>query len=219
VLAAFCTIERVKVPASPRARWSLALSSFFAALLVALALFELEAVPQWDHAISRWFAANRSGALTEAMLFMSRWHSTLPVLVAAAAIGAWLVVRRERLWLLRLVAAVPGGMVLNVGLKNIFQRARPVMEEPLVHLTTYSFPSGHAVASTVFWGWVAAYVVTHVEVAWVRSVVPFACAAMAITVMFSRVYLGAHFPADVIAGGFVGTAWLAAVFAVSASRR
>lgn len=202
----------------PSRRWSAALAALLLWALLALAVFRLTGVADWDVATSRWFVTHREPAFTEVMLFVSRWHSTPPLLVGAALIAVWLLVHRERLWLLRLVAAVPGGMLLNVGLKNLFQRARPLMDEPLVHLTTFSFPSGHAVGSTVFWGWIALYAVSRSNTRRVRVIAVPVAAAIVLTVMFSRVYLGAHYPTDVVAGGLVGLAWLAAILAVTARR-
>jgi undecaprenyl-diphosphatase len=99
-------------------------------------------------------------------------------------------------------------MLLNVGLKHLFQRPRPILDEPLVELVTYSFPSGHAVASTVFYGAACALVCTHVRSPALRVLAVGAAIAMVLLVTFSRVYLGAHYLSDVVAGVAVGLASL-----------
>ena len=96
-------------------------------------------------------------------------------------------------------------MLLNVGLKNVFTRPRPVFEEPLVHLSTFSFPSGHAVASTVFYGALCALVLAHARSPAARAAAIVATVVMVLLVCFSRVYLGAHYLSDVVAGVCVGT--------------
>ena len=82
--------------------------------------------------------------------------------------------------------------------------------EPLAHLTTYSFPSGHAVASTVFYGALCVLVLQRVRSPAWRVAALAGAVAMVLLVAFSRVYLGAHYLSDVLAGIAVGAACVAA---------
>ena len=146
------------------------------------------------------------------------WVSTAMVVIthanSLAAIGAWsaafaLVLWRmgERYWIVTLVAAVAGGMVLNGVLKVAYERARPG-GDPLVTLHTFSFPSGHTAAATTFYGVLAAFLVSRFHDPG-RRVACVAAAILAVaTVAFSRVYLGAHYPSDVVAAACAATAWL-----------
>jgi undecaprenyl-diphosphatase len=157
-----------------------------------------------DRGISFWWAAHRIPWLTEAMRAVSTAHDTVSMLTAAAVLAIW----RGRVgdWPgVRGLAAVPTGMLLNVALKDSFRRARPLIDDPLVHLATYSFPSGHAVASTVFYGMVCALVFRRTRSRRWRALAATVAAFMVPLVAFSRVYLGAHFLSDVIAGIAVGT--------------
>ncbi len=86
--------------------------------------------------------------------------------------------------------------VLNAIIKGIFQVPRPDLIEHLVHADDWSFPSGHSQGAMVLWGWLAyelkdrrAYIVAAILIAGVG---------------FSRVYLGVHYPSDVLGGFFVG---------------
>jgi membrane-associated phospholipid phosphatase len=164
-----------------------------------------------DEAVTLFLAANRQPWLTRAMLWIADAHETAKLLAVTVLIAMWRFWRNDRATL-RLLPVVPAGMLLNVGLKNLFQRQRPQLFEPLVHLTTYSYPSGHAVASTVFYGAVCAIVFTRVRSPGLRLLAAVACAAMVLLVCFSRVYLGAHYLSDVIAGVAVGTVCLAVFF-------
>ena len=74
-------------------------------------------------------------------------------LVLIAVFGAHLAVQFQ--------SGVPTGMLLNVGFKNLFQRARPLHDDPLVQQANNSFPSGHAVASTVFYGALSVHLGTY----------------------------------------------------------
>lgn len=154
----------------------------------------------------------RQPGLTRAMLLVSEVHETRKVLALTGLLGAWLLWRRYRRSAAVLLV-VPIGMLLNVGLKNIFQRIRPTLDEPLVQLSTYSFPSGHGVASTVFYGALCALALAHWNRPAGRVAAVAGAASLVLLVCFSRVYLGAHYPSDVVAGVAVGLAGLAACLA------
>ncbi len=162
---------------------------------------------QFDRDVMLFFAAHRIAWVTQATLFLSLLHETEKVLGAAALIAAWLAWRRRWRWMAAMVA-VPTGMLMNVGLKHLFQRARPAPDEPLVQLLTYSFPSGHGTASTLLYGVLCALLVAHARSLPLRVLGTMACVAMIVAVCFSRVYLGAHYLSDVLASVNVGTAWL-----------
>jgi membrane-associated phospholipid phosphatase len=187
-----------------RLRWSIALAALAVFVLLALQLVTATGLAALDLGITRALQARRGPALDALMLALSNSHSTTVVLIAAVVLAAWRWRRADRpaAWSL---AAVPAGELLNVGLKNLFERPRPVVPEPLVHLSTYSFPSGHAVASTLFYGALCALVWQRVRSRRLRIVATAVAVLMVLLVSFSRVYLGAHYASDVLAGIAVGT--------------
>jgi undecaprenyl-diphosphatase len=106
------------------------------------------------------------------------------------------------------VALASGGAaVVNATLKEFFQRARPDVVPHLRDVMTMSFPSGHALTSAVVYLTLGALLMRIAE----RRLTKFYCMAMAmlITVLVgaSRVYLGVHYPTDVIAGWLIGLSW------------
>jgi undecaprenyl-diphosphatase len=135
------------------------------------------------------------------------WHLLAPI----ALFAAWLAWRGMRGWAVSLVLSVPGAMVLNLLLKYSFQRVRPEIGEPLVNYATFSFPSGHATASTALYGWLCAWAWAHARAPGPRAAAAVGGAAMVAAVALSRVYLGAHYLSDVIASTAVAGAWLALV--------
>ena len=188
---------------APRLRWVIATAALVVFLLLALQLVTGTGLAALDAGITHWLQARRSGWLDAVMLVVSHSHSTTVVLIAAVLLAGGCWRRGDRPAALSL-AVVPVGELLNVGLKHLFERPRPVVAEPLVHLTTYSFPSGHAVASTLFYGALCALVLQRVRSrAWRGVAVGFA-AFMVLLVSFSRVYLAAHYASDVLAGIAVG---------------
>lgn len=152
-----------------------------------------------DHTVTGVLAAHRQPWLTGAMLFLADAHETLKVLAATILLALWRTWRRD-LRDVRFLAVVPAGMGLNVMLKHLFARPRPDQFEPLVQLTTFSFPSGHAVASTVFYGALCTLVFAHTRSPVLRALAVAVAVAMVLLVTFSRVYLGAHYFSDVVAG-------------------
>jgi undecaprenyl-diphosphatase len=122
--------------------------------------------------------------------------------------------------MLTLLLAVPPGMLLNVLLKHSYQRARPSFDVPLLTLPTFSFPSGHTLAATVFYGVLACYLWPQARNAIQRTAVVLGAVLMVALVAFSRMYLGVHFLTDVLAAVAEGLGWLAVcVTAVSSLRR
>ncbi|HSV80295.1 MAG TPA: phosphatase PAP2 family protein [Ramlibacter sp.] len=188
---------------------------FRAVALGALLLFGLLAaqvlatgeLTRIDRAVTLFLASHRQGWLTQLTLWTSELHETVKLLAATALVAAGLAWRGHAAWAWRL-GAVPTGMLLNVALKHLFQRARPQLDEPLVQLATYSFPSGHGMASTVFYGSLALLVLAHTDRRVLRVLAVLGAVAMIAWVCFCRVYLGAHHVSDVLAAVCVGVAWL-----------
>jgi undecaprenyl-diphosphatase len=162
-----------------------------------------------DHNISRWLNGLSTSWLTNIMLAVSDMHSAagISVLMVLAILAlAW---KRYWSWAMILLITVPSGGLLNVLMKSAFQRARPQFDPPLLMLADYSFPSGHTCASTLFYGVLASLLVPRMASWRMRSVVVAAALGMVTLVAFSRLYLGAHFLSDVLAGFAEGVAWLA----------
>jgi membrane-associated phospholipid phosphatase len=173
-----------------------------------------------DLQLANWFHQHKDSAWTPWMLFITHWHQQAGILIMAALLACYLRARGALYWLLALLLAVPGGMLMNVLLKYTFQRARPSFDEPLVTLATYSFPSGHASGAALFYGFLAAYLVCVAPRAGLRALVLAGAVAMVTLVALSRVYLGAHYLSDVLAGIAFGGAWLAVcITAISTLRR
>ena len=162
-----------------------------------------------DARFSAWLHAHTLDSLTRVMLLITGIHSLLGVTVLTLAVSSYLWMKRLRFWVLKLLLAVFGGMLLNLLLKHAFVRQRPRFDDPLLTLTTYSFPSGHTMLATVFYGTLCVLVASRVR-QWRWRVLAIAVAGfMIVLVGFSRIYLGAHYLSDVLAAIAEGLAWLA----------
>jgi undecaprenyl-diphosphatase len=165
--------------------------------------------------VIREIADQRSAGLTAAARVVT-WAGSAFVLVPLALICCVALfragLRREAL---AVALSLAGAMLISDAIKLLVSRPRPPVEH-LQSVSGSSFPSGHATQASAFWfSLVLALQATRAKPALVRVA---ACLALALVlaVALSRVYLGVHYPADVIAGLLLGTAW--AVFVARSFR-
>lgn len=131
---------------------------------------------------------------------------TVLVLFVLAVAGALLARRQYHALVLLLVAAF-GGMLLNVLLKPVFGRPRPDVALRLTEVRSLSFPSGHAMGSAIVYLTLAALLARLVRPRALKLYFLGLAALLTFLVGTSRVYLGVHYPTDVLAGWTVGLAW------------
>ena len=173
-----------------------------------------------DAALSQYFHGYAGSVWTGPLLMVTHAHSPFAVLFATAFLGWHLHRRGKRYWLFSMLTTVTGGIILNVLLKYIYQRARPSFNDPVLSsLTEYSFPSGHTMGATLFYGFIAAYLVCHLRSRAGRSLAVLGATVMVLLVAFSRVFLGAHYPSDVSAAMAEGVAWLSVCITAGATLR
>jgi undecaprenyl-diphosphatase len=173
-----------------------------------------------DVQLAHWFHSHATPGFTRAMLVVTHCNGILGGSLMGIALAVWFWRRHARYWLIVLLIAAPGGVVLNGVMKHIFQRARPHFDDPLLSLDTYSFPSGHTASATVFYGVLACYLIRRLHTWPARSAVAVAACAAVLLVALSRMYLGAHYLSDVLAAMAEGAAWLAiCITAVSTLHR
>ena len=106
-----------------------------------------------------------------------------------------------------LLGAVAGGCVLSLGLKSLFDRPRPELVPHLMTAYFSSFPSGHSMMSAVVYGTLGSVLSTLVTRRRLKFYFLALAAIIAGMVGVSRVYLGVHYPTDVLAGWSAGLAW------------
>jgi undecaprenyl-diphosphatase len=145
--------------------------------------------------------------LPEAARDISALGSTIVLgILLLAVVGYLLMVRRRAAaWLM--LGAVLSGVALNTFLKFSFARPRPDLVAPLVRVVTASFPSGHATMSAITYLTLGALLArTHSQIP-VRIYFMTLAGLLTVLVGLSRIYLGVHYPTDVLAGWCIGTAW------------
>jgi undecaprenyl-diphosphatase len=135
----------------------------------------------------------------------------------ACIVAVWLAkgMKRPAVWM---TIAVGGSVILDVSLKLSFHRARPVPFVGVVPLT-YSFPSGHALSSFCFYGVLAGLLCARIERRAIRILIWTASAALVLAIGLSRVYLGVHYPTDVLAGYVAAAGWVGTLLFAGRARR
>ncbi|HMN30850.1 MAG TPA: phosphatase PAP2 family protein [Caldilineaceae bacterium] len=107
-----------------------------------------------------------------------------------------------------LVVCMVGAGLLNIWLKLLFARPRPSIFPPVIIDTSYSFPSGHTMGAVALYGFLAYLLWQHKRRVWAVVALLFA-----LLIAFSRIYLGVHYPSDILGALAISVLWLAMVIA------
>jgi undecaprenyl-diphosphatase len=208
--------ERLTVLAAIWLAAGLAVSAFVVWAFFELADEVLEGDSStFDRAVLLWIHDNFSGWWNEPMRLataLGYYYVVVPLL----ALAVFVFYRRGwRLSAVLLVVSTGGSVVLTTVLKGVFQRARPELFDSGYQASFYSFPSGHATVAVGFYG-----MLTVILAYRLRGVARWAVAACGVVVVlligFSRLYLGVHYPTDVLAGYLAALLWLVCVGGVYA---
>ncbi|MET0428290.1 MAG: phosphatase PAP2 family protein [Microvirga sp.] len=169
---------------------------------------------EWDQAIMLALRDPRNtadplgpGWLEEAARDVTALGGTAILLMVTFASIVYLLMAGKRAAAVLVFVTVDGGLLLSNLLKAFFDRPRPDLVAHAVRVYTASFPSGHAMLSAVVYLTLGALLTRIVERR--RIKVFFMGLAIVLTILIgtSRVYLGVHWPSDVLAGWCVGAAW------------
>jgi membrane-associated phospholipid phosphatase len=160
---------------------------------------------------------------TSILLGIHRWANPLldRVMLSITSLGdpefvviiitistGWLLWRRRFTEIKILLLACLGALVLNQGMKIIFTRPRPILWPSLLHENSFGFPSGHALGSIVLYGLLAYFYAIH-RPHQAKGIYVWAAILIGL-IGFSRLYLGVHYPTDIMAGYLTGWLWLMA---------
>jgi len=161
-----------------------------------------------DEPAVRYLAENRTGWLT-AVLRDVTWLGSTALLIPMVVVVSLAFRRRTRSWApaAQLALSLGGAIVLYDVIKPLVSRPRPQIGHLVSVATGYAFPSGHA-TQTAAVGVTLAILVSAITRSWRRKVAIWMAAILvALAVGFSRVYLGVHWPTDVLAGYALGALW------------
>jgi undecaprenyl-diphosphatase len=150
--------------------------------------------------------------LTTVMWAASVYGAPVRLVPVGAVVAFAFAVHGWRRGAMLAVVTLSGALLLDVGLKFAFARARPeAFFDYYPAPSSYSFPSGHALFSTCFFGGTAVLLAHRIRGILARILLWAVAVLLILLIGISRVYLGVHYPTDVLGGYAVGTVWVTAV--------
>jgi undecaprenyl-diphosphatase len=168
----------------------------------------------FDDAVMQFVARHQQPLLRNMMVEITALGTGIVVTMIVVVSSAVLWLNHHRHSAVLLLVVTVGGIVLNNLLKSGFGRPRPQIFEWGTHALSSSFPSGHAMSSAVVYGTVA-YLVARLQRERLPRVLTIIVAGILIVLISaSRLYLGVHYPSDVLAGVVIGLAWTGFCMAV-----
>lgn len=164
---------------------------------------------QIDSSVHAWASETRSGGSTSFFTTMTLIGTPVGLAAMGVIVAAYLAFTGHWRWGAYLLLTAGIGGLLNLWLKATFARARPELAEALRGAHGYSFPSGHAMGSTIFFG-ALSYIAFRYFKSWhSRAVAVAFTTSMIVAIATSRIYLGVHWISDIAGGISAGVVWLA----------
>lgn len=167
-------------------------------------------IAQFDGRIIAVVQGFESESTTVLMKFITFIGSALVITILTILVGVILyIMLKHRQELILFVIAIAGSALLNSLLKAIFHRQRPEVHR-IIDANGYSFPSGHSMAAFSFFVIITFLLWRHIPSRMGRSSLIIGSSLMILGIGISRIYLGVHFPSDVLGGYLASGSWLAA---------
>lgn len=185
--------------------------------IVISTLVSFAVVEQWDMTVMQRIEEWRSDEWNSFFVVITEVGGTLCYAVVALLAVLFLAVKRKWGNAGFVLLSVLGAWLLNTILKLLFARVRPDVTH-LVEADGYSFPSGNAMVSLALYGFVAYLIILSVRQFGVKLTVVGVTVVLLALIGISRVYLGVHYPTDIVAGYAAGGFWLSVCVWISQVR-
>lgn len=172
-------------------------------------ILEQESIVHLDRWVLHHTSLIQNPGLTSAMIFITDLGGAYIIASLAVLAGIFALWKRRRTEVIFLAVVMCGGWFLQVVLKNAIHRARPLPPSgsPLVFAFGWSYPSGHAMTSTIFYLTMAYFAAKYFRTKTAIIISFSAGLIIALMIAFSRVYLQVHYLSDVVAGFITGLLW------------
>lgn len=176
----------------------------FTLIFGVIAIFHESRLGRWiDREVYEFIYASESFITTALMLGFTQLGEVLSMIVMSLILISILMLYKLKIHTLFILISMIASSILIPVLKNSFDRERPSMLR-LIEISGFSFPSGHAMGSTIFFGSLGT-IIKHTDLN-NKALLMTVCATFILMISSSRVYLGVHYPTDVLAGVVIGLA-------------
>lgn len=192
-----------------RIRWFWIISIVSLIAFVAMSILVIsEKVVSFDSFVIKLVRGFEQPSLTWVAKVFTYLGSNIPIVIICLAVVIWMYkvlhLRREVIFF---AVVILGSAMLNVILKNMFRRIRPDINR-LIDITGYSFPSGHSMAAFTMYGILTYLLWKRFHTTSRRNLVVLLFSVIILCIGLSRIYLGVHYPSDVLGGYLASCAWL-----------
>lgn len=184
-------------------KWIIFFLFFVIFLAIAEDVFEQE-IFEFDSVVYNFLVNNRNEVLNNFFKIITQFGSAIVLIIITILCVIFI---RDKKYKILVPANLLTIAIINIVLKNFFLRPRP-NELRLIEETGYSFPSGHAMASTAFYGLLIYIVHEKVENKILRNTICIMLGLLILLISISRIYVGVHYTSDVIAGTCFSIAYL-----------
>lgn len=168
-----------------------------------------EATEQFDTTVTDYVTSFRTPGLNNFFQFVTDLGDVYAYIIATTIATIFFFFKlKNKKFILQLLGVLILSALANIALKRAFDRARPTIEHMVV-VKTLSYPSGHAMSAMAFYGFLI-YLIFRIKMnKWLRIFLAILFAALILLIGLSRIYLGVHFPSDVVGGFVAGLIWVA----------
>ena len=162
--------------------------------------------------IDNWVLDNilyfRTPFVNKIMVIITQIGEWTTVFIVSVPIAIYMTVKKKVGSAIGYITTVAGGGGLDILLKHAIRRERPISDATLINVGGFSFPSGHAMLSVVFYGMIAYFLIRYAKLWRTRILIAISAGFMMFLIGLTRLYLHVHYLSDVIAGYVGGLFWL-----------
>ena len=174
-----------------------------------------ENLVEFDERVTSFIYSFRSESMTNWVIFITDLGDEVTYAIIIIAVAIWFIVDKKNVrWLIQSFIILASTAALNVYIKHYISRERPELEMRLIEASSFSYPSGHSMCALAFYGFLVYLAYAKVKHNWVKILAFIFLPLLIIAIGASRVYLGVHYPSDVLAGFAAGLFWLVLIIAV-----
>jgi membrane-associated phospholipid phosphatase len=178
-----------------------------------------ESIIRSDYRLLSIFKMFRTPLINNVVLFITYLGKGEIIIFSLIIVSIILILLKQRFYFFSLITSVLGGELFVSIIKNTIDRPRPSLADTLVIENSWSFPSGHTFTAISFYGLLTFFIAHNLKKKWQRIITYTIGLFLIILIGLSRIFLGAHWPSDVLASFFSGIAWLSILVTIASIKK